>query len=89
MYQGGSWLSFSDNCRSASRHWLTPDYRYNSMGFRVLRSSAEEVKYRVNRGGSCHGYSALCRSANRHGNSPVNRNRNLGFRIIKENKHAD
>jgi formylglycine-generating enzyme required for sulfatase activity len=37
--RGGGWTSDSDDCRSAFRNRLTPDYRYHILGFRVLRSS--------------------------------------------------
>jgi formylglycine-generating enzyme required for sulfatase activity len=37
--RGGSWVSFSVNCRSAYRYWYSPDYRDYFLGFRVLRSS--------------------------------------------------
>ena len=37
--RGGSWVYSSPNCRSANRNWFSPDDRYFSLGFRVLRSS--------------------------------------------------
>ena len=37
--RGGSWFNSSGLCRSAIRGWSTPDDRFNSLGFRVLRSS--------------------------------------------------
>ena len=86
---GGCWCSLSDYCRSADRSRITPAYRDRYLGFRVLRSSEEEVMPRVLRGGSCHGYSALCCSAYRDGLTPGLRDYHLGFRVIKENKHDD
>jgi RNA polymerase sigma factor (sigma-70 family) len=35
VYRGGSWSSGARNCRSAVRGWLTPDYRYSRLGFRI------------------------------------------------------
>ena len=37
--RGGSWFSNASYCRSANRYGFSPDYRYYSLGFRVLRSS--------------------------------------------------
>jgi formylglycine-generating enzyme required for sulfatase activity len=88
VYRGGSWGISSDLCRAAYRYGDPPDFRLNRLGFRVLRSSEEEVKYRVARGGSWGSNSDYCRSANRW-NSPVIRYYILGFRVIKENKHDD
>jgi len=39
VIRGGSWFYYSDYCRSASRDRLTPDFRSDFLGFRVLRSS--------------------------------------------------
>jgi len=39
VLRGGSWFNYAGYCRSASRHWLTPVYRSDDLGFRVLRSS--------------------------------------------------
>jgi formylglycine-generating enzyme required for sulfatase activity len=39
VYRGGCWLNFSGLCRSAIRNWDSPDYRFDDLGFRVLRSS--------------------------------------------------
>ena len=39
VFRGGSWFSPARSARSANRHWDSPDYRYSSVGFRVLRSS--------------------------------------------------
>jgi len=88
VLRGGSWFNNSDLCCSAFRSRYTPVIRSLNLGFRVLRSSKEEVKYRVARGGSWLSISDYCRSANRW-NSPVIRYYILGFRVIKENKHDD
>jgi formylglycine-generating enzyme required for sulfatase activity len=37
--RGGGWINDARNCRSASRGRLSPGYRRNVLGFRVLRSS--------------------------------------------------
>jgi len=90
MFRGGSWYGSSDNCRSAYHGRSTPGLRDGSLGFRVLRSSKEEVKYRVVRGGGWLFDSDSCPSStNCLGVTPVNRLDYLGFRIIKENKHDD
>ena len=39
VYRGGGWNGNAGHCRSASRRRLSPEFRYNSLGFRVLRSS--------------------------------------------------
>ena len=39
VLRGGSWYDDSGDCRSADRLKLTPDIRFNFLGFRVLRSS--------------------------------------------------
>jgi formylglycine-generating enzyme required for sulfatase activity len=45
--RGGSWRSDSGSCRSADRNrelfkaFITPDFRYDFLGFRVLRSSTK------------------------------------------------
>jgi formylglycine-generating enzyme required for sulfatase activity len=36
VLRGGSWNNFSASCRSASRHWLAADNRYNNFGFRLV-----------------------------------------------------
>ncbi len=33
-YRGGGWIHYAENCRSGYRLWTTPDYRYNTLGFR-------------------------------------------------------
>jgi len=89
VYRGGSWFINSDRCRSAYRGRNSPDFRFSFLGFRVLRSSAEEVMPRVLRGGSWDDGSGYCRSAFRDRGTPDYLYRDLGFRIIKENKHDD
>jgi formylglycine-generating enzyme required for sulfatase activity len=39
VYRGGCWLHFFHYCRSALRGRSAPDFRYDSLGFRVLRRS--------------------------------------------------
>ena len=84
VYRGGSWSSNSGRCRSANRLWHPPVYRYDGLGFRVLRSSKEEVKYRVARGGGWYSHPGRCRSAIRFRNSPDYRFNSLGFRVLKD-----
>jgi len=35
VLRGGSWCPYLQHCRSASRNWYSPDYRYITIGFRV------------------------------------------------------
>ena len=37
VIRGGSWFNDPQNVRSAYRNWLTPDYRLNSIGFRLAQ----------------------------------------------------
>ncbi len=37
VLRGGSWLRTPTFCRSAIRFWLTPDYRADYLGFRLVR----------------------------------------------------
>ena len=41
VFRGGSWYYYARGCRSAYRSRDTPDGRYDSLGFRVLRSSVK------------------------------------------------
>ena len=41
VYRGGSWRLSSQNCRSAARSRFLPEFRDESLGFRVLRSSVQ------------------------------------------------
>jgi formylglycine-generating enzyme required for sulfatase activity len=81
--RGGSWINNSVHCRSAYRSRNSPDSRYGYLGFRVLRSSKEEVKHRVFRGGSWSGFSVYCRSAIRRWSTPDSRCSFLGFRVLR------
>ena len=36
VLRGGSWYSDPQRCRAANRNWLTPDRRFNNLGFRVV-----------------------------------------------------
>jgi formylglycine-generating enzyme required for sulfatase activity len=84
VYRGGSWGDYSGHCRSASRDGYTPDFRFFTLGFRVLRSSEVDNKPQVFRGGSWLDVSDFCRSAGRDGFSPDYRYFHLGFRVIKD-----
>ncbi|MEA5464241.1 formylglycine-generating enzyme family protein [Leptothoe sp. PORK10 BA2] len=44
ILRGGSWINFPWNCRSAYRDNLTPDYRYNDIGFRVCCSPPRSLQ---------------------------------------------
>ena len=39
VFRGGSWRSIAKYCRVAIRYHSRPDYSYNFLGFRLLRSS--------------------------------------------------
>jgi formylglycine-generating enzyme required for sulfatase activity len=39
VHRGGSWYSDAAFCSSASRYFLSPDYRYDFIGFRLARGS--------------------------------------------------
>jgi len=39
VYRGGSWRNYAKICRVAYRSSYNPDYSYNILGFRLLRSS--------------------------------------------------
>ncbi|MCD4817740.1 MAG: SUMF1/EgtB/PvdO family nonheme iron enzyme, partial [Candidatus Cloacimonetes bacterium] len=39
VMRGGSWGYNAQSCRIAHRGSFTPDYGYNSLGFRLSRSS--------------------------------------------------
>ncbi len=41
VLRGGSWSDFADNCRVAYRYYRSPSYSFNSIGFRVARSSVQ------------------------------------------------
>ena len=84
VLRGGSWFNNSDLCCSAFRSRYTPGIRSLNLGFRVLRSSKEEVKYRVARGGGWYSHPGRCRSAIRFRNSPDYRFNSLGFRVLKD-----
>ena len=84
--RGGSWYSSADYCRSANRGWDLPSFRYDILGFRVIREKKKKVEYRVLRGGSWYSTAGYCRSASRYWYSPPSRYSNDGFRVIKESK---
>lgn len=39
VYRGGNWDAFARSCRSAYRDYFTADFRYEGLGFRLLRVS--------------------------------------------------
>jgi len=41
--RGGSWVDGARNCRSASRNWYELHNRYNTLGFRLARTSASGI----------------------------------------------
>ena len=43
VIRGGSWNNSAENCRSAYRNRNEPENRDNNLGFRLARSSADEV----------------------------------------------
>jgi formylglycine-generating enzyme required for sulfatase activity len=38
LHRGGSWFSYSQSCRAASRYRLAPSVRDTDLGFRPARS---------------------------------------------------
>ena len=36
--RGGGWGSSARYCRSANRNWFSPSYRYDNLGFRLVRA---------------------------------------------------
>ncbi|MBN1867911.1 formylglycine-generating enzyme family protein [Candidatus Sumerlaeota bacterium] len=38
VVRGGCWLIDADNCRSACRYYVNPDYRADAFGFRLVRT---------------------------------------------------
>lgn len=49
VFRGGSWGFQAEYCRSASRRRNLPEYRRNSLGFRVARSTARRAESRSSR----------------------------------------
>ncbi|MCK5186430.1 MAG: formylglycine-generating enzyme family protein [Deltaproteobacteria bacterium] len=37
VYRGGGWILFAGNCRSAARGFIVPGFRYDNLGFRLLK----------------------------------------------------
>ena len=42
VYRGGGWYSDAGFCRSASRDWYEPVFRFINLGFRVALVPAEQ-----------------------------------------------
>ncbi|MDD7698463.1 MAG: SUMF1/EgtB/PvdO family nonheme iron enzyme [Spirochaetia bacterium] len=41
VQRGGSWCNNDNHCQVSHRNYYLPDSRYNSFGFRVVRSSSK------------------------------------------------
>ena len=64
VFRGGSWLGNTRYCRSANRYDYSPGYRFNRLGFRLVRSMHSDfcIPDHCNSHGTCddtNGY-ALC-----------------------------
>jgi formylglycine-generating enzyme required for sulfatase activity len=38
VFRGGGWYYRADHCRSAFRYWFWPSFRFNGLGFRLVRT---------------------------------------------------
>jgi formylglycine-generating enzyme required for sulfatase activity len=39
VLRGGHWGDYAPNCRSALRNYINPDYAFDDVGFRPVRSA--------------------------------------------------
>ena len=79
---GGAWDLDAADARAAYRDILHPDYRYGSVGFRVV----EEHGICVVRGGAWNYYADVACAAYRYFFHPVSRFYDVGFRVVEEAK---
>ncbi|WP_020587907.1 SUMF1/EgtB/PvdO family nonheme iron enzyme [Desulfobacter curvatus] len=42
VLRGGSWIFSAEFCRSANRFWIPPDFRYDYIGFRLVRLPGQQ-----------------------------------------------
>lgn len=84
VIRGGSWISDARDCRSAYRYGSQPGYRYNDLGFRVIKKLS--ASNRVLRGGSWYNDACVVRSAYRNAYDPGGRSLFVGFRVTKHQK---
>jgi formylglycine-generating enzyme required for sulfatase activity len=48
VFRGGSWYEDASGCRTASRAWGEPDFRWGAVGFRVARMSVDSMRAAAN-----------------------------------------